>query len=105
MLLLVAGILDGMSEHDETGDVQVSDAGSADADLAAGEVDTGGDMHVITLRGAEGFELQHLAEGCPQPCAVGEAAGRISRAMCETGGRWTCDVQGAGLMLVERIGD
>lgn len=92
-----------MSEHDEASDVQVSDAGSADADLAA--VDTGGDVHVITLRGADGFELQHLAGGCPAGCAVGEAAGRISRAMCETGGRWTCDVAGGALMLVERLGD
>jgi len=30
--------------------------------------------------------------------------GRISRAMCETLGRWTCDVQGGALMLVERLG-
>jgi len=25
--------------------------------------------------------------------------------MCETLGRWTCDVQGGALMLVERLGD
>lgn len=112
--LLVAGILGCMSEHDETGSVQVAvDTGEAEAKLVAVAVaeaaaelsDTGTDVHVITLRGAEGFELQHLAGGCPADCAVGEAASRIGQAMCYTLGRWTCDVAGAGLVLVERIGD
>lgn len=89
--------------------VSAEDAGAAAADLTA-EPDVEAqaecaDVHVITLRGADGFELQHLAGGCPAGCAVGEAAGRISRAMCDTGGRWTCEVAGAGLMLVERLGD
>lgn len=101
-----------MSEDDVTGDVHVvSDAGEGTADLAVGTSVTwppeyGGDFHVITLRGADGWQLDHPAQ-CQDPgdCRFTEAAGRISRAMCETLGRWTCDVSGGGLMLLERIGD
>ena len=63
------------------------------------------DTHVITLQGPDGWQLDHPA-GClaPGDCAVTEAAGRISQAMCATLGRWTCGVSGASLVLLERLG-
>ena len=107
-----------MSEDDVTRDVHVADdAGEGTADLAVGTADLaegtsvtwppeyGSDFHVITLRGGDGWQLDHLPQCLGSACPVAEAAGRISRAMCETLGRWTCDVSGGGLILLKRIGD
>lgn len=110
----MAGILGCMSEHDEAGSVQVAvDTGEAEARLAAvaeAAAELGGktavDVHVITLRGADGWQLDHPATClAPGDCAFTEAAGRISQAMCHTLGRWTCDVAGGALVLVQRLGD
>jgi hypothetical protein len=91
-----------MSKKSKTGPGETE---LTDAEAAVEALGSGSDRHVITLRGADGFELLHPAGGCPEGCAVGEAAGRISRAMCETLGQWTCEVAGGVLMLVERVGD
>jgi|ERR1035441_8117778 hypothetical protein len=108
-----------MSEDDVTGDVHVADdAGAGTADLAVGTADLaegtsvtwppeyGCDSHVISLRGGDGWQLDHPADcAVPADCRLTEAAGRISRAMCATEGRWTCDVSGGGLILLDRLGD
>ena len=77
---------------------------TAEADAERDAVRT--DTHVITLQGADGWQLDHPVQcAAPADCAVTEAAGRIGQAMCATGGRWTCGVSGASLVLLERIGD
>lgn len=104
-----------MSYEDESTEdpraVALEDPAEGTADLAtepaAGPDAVRTDAHVITLVGADGWFLNHPAacDGNLPDCAVTEAAGRISRAMTATLGRWTCDVSGASLVLLERIGD
>ena len=96
-----------MSTDDETGNVViVADPGVEDPGVAAVPDAGPADVHVITLLGGDGWRLDHPAV-CAQPavCPVTEAAGRIGRAMCATLGRWTVDVHGASLVLLDRIGD
>jgi hypothetical protein len=95
-----------MSEDEGNVRVTAGEPGDGGAEDLAAEPDAGTDCHVISLRGPDGWQLDHPAQ-CPEPagCAIGEAAGRISRAMCATLGRWTCDVAGGGLVLLERLGD
>ena len=98
-----------MSEEETTGNMRVvsaEDAGEGTADLAAVPTGGGSDFHVINLRGGAGWDLSHPAD-CPDPasCRFTEAAGRISQAVCATEGRWTCDVSGGALMLLDRLGD
>lgn len=91
-----------MSKKSKTGPGETE---LTDAEAAVEALRSGSDRHVITLRGAGGFELLHPAGGCPAGCPVSAAAAGISREMCEAGGRWTCEATEGGLMLVERIGD
>jgi hypothetical protein len=113
------GTLRRMSDDESTSNVHVvsgEDVGiKLDTDAAEAAVDElstrldalrGSDVHVITLRGADGWQLDHPVQClAPADCPVTEAAGRISRAMCATLGRWQCDVAGGSLMLTERLGD
>jgi hypothetical protein len=97
-----------MSDEEVAGNVRVVTVGEPGEGAAGSSVICtidGCNVHVIGLRGADGWELSHPAE-CPVPadCAFTEAAGRVSRAFCATGGRWTVDVSGGGLVLLERLG-
>ena len=113
LVALVVGILRHMSYEDESTEdprtVALEDPaeGTAELDTEAAEPDVvRTDTHVITLVDAGAWHLAHPLD-CPDldECPVTEAASRISRAMCATGGRWTCGVSGASLVLLERIGD